>query len=158
VKLSRSFRDAMGSFATGVTVVTASGASGHAGLTTNAVCSLSLDPLLLVVCFDNGSRTLPVVEESRRFAINVLRTGQEDVARVFASKRIAKDKFAAATHTVEHGVPVLDGALAWTVCELRELVPGGDHTIGIGAPTEWWHDPEGEPLVFFRGGYRGLRG
>ena len=150
------FRGAFGSFATGVAVVTASGPSGHAGLTTNAVTSLSLDPLLLLVCFDNDSRTLPVVRESGAFAVNVLRAGQEDVAAVFASKRVAREKFAAATHTVEHGVPVLDGALAWVVCELRELLPGGDHTIGIGAPTALWHDEEGEPLVFWRGRYVGL--
>ena len=151
---SREYRDTIGSFATGVTVVTASGPSGHAGLTTNAVSSLSLDPILLLVCFDNGSRTLPVVRESGRFAVNVLRAGQQDVAKVFASKRVAKEKFAAATHTVAHGVPVLDGALAWLVCELRELIPGGDHTIGIGAVTELDYDRDGDPLVFFRGEYR----
>lgn len=147
----------MGSFATGVTVVTASGPSGPAGLTTNAISSLSLDPQRILVCFDNGSRTLPVVRESRRFAVNLLRTGQEDIAAIFASKRVAKEKFARATHTVEHGVPVLDGALGWIVCELCELLPGGDHTIGIAAPTALWHDPDGEPLVFFRGEYWRLR-
>lgn len=150
---SRAFRDAIGTFATGVTVVTASGPSGPAGLTTNAIASLSLDPLRLLVCFDNGSRTLPVVREAGRFAVNVLRAGQEDVAAVFASKRVAKEKFARATHTVEHGVPVLDDALAWVVCELCDLLPGGDHTIGIGKPTAVWRDTEGEPLVFFRGEY-----
>ena len=150
----RRYRDAIGSFPTGVAVVTASGPSGHAGLTTNALTSLSLDPVLLLVCFDNGSRTLPVVRESQRFAVNILRAGQADVAKVFASKRVAREKFAAATHTVAHGVPVLDGALAWFVCELRELIPGGDHTIGIGAVTDLDHDPDGEPLVFFRGAYR----
>ena len=73
------------------------------------------------------------MREARRFAVNVLRAGQEDIAAVFASKRVAARSSRAATHTVEHGVPVLDGALAWLVCELRELLPGGDHTIGIGA-------------------------
>ena len=147
------FRDAIGSFPTGVAVVTANGASGPAGLTTNAITSLSLEPVLLLVCFDNASRTLPVVRRSRRFAVNLLRVGQDDVARTFASKRVAADKFAAVTHTVAHGVPVLDGALAWFVCELRDLLPGGDHTIGIGEVTELWHDEGGEPLVFFRGAY-----
>jgi 3-hydroxy-9,10-secoandrosta-1,3,5(10)-triene-9,17-dione monooxygenase reductase component len=154
VTIERRFRDAIGSFPTGVAVVTASGPSGCAGLTTNAITSLSLDPVLLLVCFDNESRTLPVVRESRRFAVNVLRASQRDVAAAFASKRLPEEKFAAATHTVAHGVPVLDGALAWFVCELRELVPGGDHTIGIGAVAEMDHDPDGEPLMFFRGAYR----
>jgi len=154
VTTARRFRNAIGSFPTGVAVVTASGPSGHAGLTTNAITSLSLDPVLLLVCFDNGSRTLPVVRESRRFAVNVLRAGQEDLAAVFASKRVAREKFEAVTHAVAHGVPVLDGALAWFVCELRELVAGGDHTIGIGAVSELDHDPDGEPLLFVRGEYR----
>ncbi len=148
----RRFRDAIGAFPTGVAVVTA---AGPAGLTTNAVTSLSLDPVLLLVCFDNGSRTLPRVRETRRFGVNLLRADQEDVARVFASKRVADDKFAAATHSLVEGVPVLEDVLAWFVCELRELVPGGDHTIGIGEVSELGFDPDAEPLVFHRGRYVG---
>jgi flavin reductase (DIM6/NTAB) family NADH-FMN oxidoreductase RutF len=151
----RAFRDTIGHLATGVCVVTALGPDGPAGLTTNAVASLSLRPQLLVVCFDNTSRTLPVVRAVGRFAVNVLRTGQEDLARLFASKRLAADKFAAVTHSVDHGVPVLDGALAWLVCDLRAEHPGGDHTIGVGAVTAMGHE-EGEPLVFHRGTYRTL--
>jgi flavin reductase (DIM6/NTAB) family NADH-FMN oxidoreductase RutF len=138
-----------------VAIVTCNGEDGPAGLTTNAVTSLSLDPLLLLVCFDNASRTLPVVRQARRFAVNVLRAGQEELAAAFASKRVAAQKFAAFTHTVAHGVPVLDGALAWIACELVELLPGGDHTIGIGAVIDGAAS-EGEPLVFFRGGYAPL--
>jgi flavin reductase (DIM6/NTAB) family NADH-FMN oxidoreductase RutF len=151
----RAFRDTIGHLATGVCVVTALGPDGPAGLTTNAVASLSLRPRLLVVCFDNTSRTLPVVRAAGRFAVNVLRTGQEDLARLFASKRLAADKFAAVTHSVDHGVPVLDGALAWLVCDLQAEHPGGDHTIGVGAVTKMGHE-EGEPLVFHRGAYRTL--
>lgn len=153
----RRFRDTIGHFATGVAVVTASGPDGPVGMTTNAVASLSLDPLLLLVCFDNASRTLPVVREAGRFAINVLRAGQDDLARVFASKRVGREKFAAVTHTVAHDVPVLDGALAWVACDLRELVAGGDHTIGIGAVTHMEHG-EGEPLVWWAGSYHRLAG
>jgi 3-hydroxy-9,10-secoandrosta-1,3,5(10)-triene-9,17-dione monooxygenase reductase component len=152
----RAFRDTVGAFATGVTVVTATGADGPAGLTTNAFSSLSLDPPLVLVCFDNASRTLPVVRETGRFAVNVLRAGQEDAAAVFASKRVAADKFAEVTHAEAHGLPILDGALAWLACDLRELVEGGDHTIGVGAVTALDADPDGEPLVFFRGAYAGL--
>src|SRR3954470_14623577 len=123
------YRDVIGHFATGVAIVTCQGSGGPAGLTTNAVTSLSLDPLLLLVCFDNGSRTLRVVRDARRFAVNVLRAGQEDLAAAFASKRMAQEKFESVTHTVAHGVPVLDGALAWVACDLVELLPGGDHTI-----------------------------
>ena len=137
-------------------VVTCNGADGPAGLTTNAVASLSLDPLLLLVCFDNGSRTLAAVRDARRFCVNVLRAGQEDLAAVFASKRVSREKFESVTHVDAHGVPVLDGALAWLACDLRELHPAGDHTIGIGAVTHLDSDPDGEPLVWFRGAYRGV--
>jgi flavin reductase (DIM6/NTAB) family NADH-FMN oxidoreductase RutF len=151
------YREVIGSFATGVAIVTAHGPDGPAGLTTNAVTSLSLDPLLLIVCFDNGSRTLPIVQDAGRFAVNVLRAGQEDLARVFASKRQATEKFDAATHTVAHGVPVLDDALAWIACDLESLTPAGDHTIGIGRVTHLSADDSpgalNDPLLFFRGGF-----
>src|SRR3954451_16392373 len=93
------FRDVMGPFATVVPVVTASGPDGPAGLTTNAVTSVSLHPPLMLVCFDNASRTLPIVRATGRYAVNVLRAGQEDLAVVFASKRVAREKFEAVTHT-----------------------------------------------------------
>jgi flavin reductase (DIM6/NTAB) family NADH-FMN oxidoreductase RutF len=138
-----------------VAIVTCNGEDGPAGLTTNAVTSLSLDPLLLLVCFDNSSRTLSLVRDARRFAVNVLRAGQEDLAAMFASKRLPAEKFEAVTHTVAHGVPVLDDALAWVACDLVELLPGGDHTIGIGAVIDGAAS-EGEPLVFFGGAYAHL--
>ena len=150
------YREIAGRFATGVAIVTCQGPDGPAGLTTNAVASLSLEPLLLLVCFDNASRTLPAVRAGRRFAVNVLREGQEELAAVFASKRIAREKFEAVTHTVAHGVPVLDDALAWLACDLRELLPGGDHTIGIGAVTHGAMRPDAKPLVWFGGRYRAL--
>ena len=148
----QSFRAVMGHFATGVAVVTARDARGAVGMTTNALTSLSLDPLLILVCFDNGARTLPVVRETRRFAVNVLRTGQEPVAGRFASKLPVEEKFGDVSHRDVDGMPILDDALAWVVCDLAELLPGGDHTIGIGAVTAVGHD-EGAPLVWFRGAY-----
>jgi flavin reductase (DIM6/NTAB) family NADH-FMN oxidoreductase RutF len=149
------FREVIGHFPTGVAIITCQGPDGPAGLTTNAITSLSLDPLLMLVCFDNGSRTLDAVRREQRFAINVLRAGSEDLAAVFASKRVPGEKFEATTHTVAHGVPVLDDALAWLACDLTELYPGGDHTIGIGAVTQM-DATDGEPLVFHRGAYTTL--
>jgi 3-hydroxy-9,10-secoandrosta-1,3,5(10)-triene-9,17-dione monooxygenase reductase component len=150
------FRAVMGHFATGVTVVTAHSANGPVGMTANAVCSLSLDPLLLLVCFDNGARTLPVVAEGERFGVNVLAKGQERLARLFASKTPEHAKFAEVAHTVHDGVPVIEGALAWVGCTLQELIPGGDHTIGIGSVTaaEMTRAEPPEPLLWYRGGYR----
>jgi 3-hydroxy-9,10-secoandrosta-1,3,5(10)-triene-9,17-dione monooxygenase reductase component len=148
------YRDVMGHFATGVTVVTVTGADGPVGMTANAVASLSLDPLLALVCFANGARTLGVVREQRRFGINVLAAGQEDLARLFASKAPEAEKFAGVRHTVHDGIPVIEGTIAWVGCTLQQLVPGGDHTIGIGAVTAAERALERDPLIWYRGGYR----
>jgi flavin reductase (DIM6/NTAB) family NADH-FMN oxidoreductase RutF len=147
------FRSVMGNFATGVAVVTVATPEGPVGMTANAVCSLSLDPVLLLVCFDNEARTLPPVREHGRFGVNVLAAGQEELARLFASKRPEREKFAGVAHSVHDGIPVIDGVLAWVGCRLERLVPGGDHTIGIGA-VEAAEAGSGEPLLWFRGGYR----
>src|SRR3954447_4697144 len=157
------FRAVMGNFVTGVTVVTATGPAGPVGMTANAVASLSLDPLLLLVAFDNTARTLAVVRERRRFGVNVLAAGQEDLARLFASKAPEDAKFADVPHTVHDGIPVIDGTLAWVGCRLEQLVPGGDHSIGIGAVEgaeagertgdEASGRGAGRPLIWFRGRY-----
>lgn len=152
----RAFRDTLGRFPTGVAVVTATGPDGPAGLTTNAFASLSLDPPLVLVCFDHGSRTLGVVRDSGRFAVNVLRAGQQDLAHLFAGKAPHPEKFAAVTHTADHGVPVLDDALAWVVCDLQALHPGGDHDIGVGAVTEMGEGRDGDPLLFYKGEFHRL--
>jgi len=149
------FRSVFGHFPTGVSVVTVVGGRGPGGMTANAVCSLSLDPLLILVCFDNEARTLPLVRETERFGVNVLRADQHHLSRVFASKRPERQKFTGVPWAQRDGIPVLDGVLAWLACDLTTLVPGGDHTIGIGAVTAMEHS-DGEPLVFYRGQYRSL--
>jgi 3-hydroxy-9,10-secoandrosta-1,3,5(10)-triene-9,17-dione monooxygenase reductase component len=148
------FREVMSYFTTGVTVVTASTPDGPIGMTANAVCSLSLEPLLLLVCFANDARTLPPVKASGRFGVNVLAAGQAELARLFASKRPEEEKFAGVQHSVHDGIPVIDGVLAWVGCTLKELIPGGDHTIGIGTVTAAEATGSGEPLVWYRGEYR----
>jgi flavin reductase (DIM6/NTAB) family NADH-FMN oxidoreductase RutF len=150
------FREVFGYFATGVAVVTGARDGETGGLTANAVCSLSLDPLLVLVCFDRSARTLPIVRDTGRFAVNVLATGQEEVAARFASKIPEGEKLSGLAHHDVEGIPVLDDALAWVVCNLRELIPGGDHLIAIGEVTALHHS-QGEPLVWFRGTYRELR-
>jgi len=149
------FRSVLGHFATGVTVVTASSASGPSGMTANALCSLSLDPLLLIVCFDEGSRTLATVREARRFGVSVLSAEQHDLPATFASKGPEAEKFAGVGYALEHGVPILEGALAWLVCDVEQLIPGGDHTIGIASVAAMDHG-EGTPLLWYRGSYRPL--
>ncbi len=149
------FRTVMGHFATGVAVVTVDTSHGPMGMTANAVASLSLDPVLALVCFDNSARTLPEVEKVKRFGVNVLAADQEHLARRFASKE--DTKFADVPHTVHDGIPVLDGTLAWVGCELDQLIPAGDHTIGIGAVHAAELGADGlEPLTWYRGRYTAL--
>src|ERR1700690_2138715 len=112
------FREVFGRFATGVAVIPSAGSSGAGGMTANALCSLSLDPLLALVCFENQARTLPIVREAGRFAVNLLAADQADLARVFASKLPEAEKLERVAHRLEQGMPVIDGALAWAACEL----------------------------------------
>lgn len=150
------YRRAIGHFASGVTVVTSRGDGGRpSGLTASAVCSLSLDPLLMVVCIDRGSRTLEAIRQSRRLAVNVLASGQEGLAAIFASKAPEAEKFGDVAHASVDGIPVLDGVVAWLTGRVRELAAGGDHVIGV-ADVERVGAPGGEPLVYYRGAYHVL--
>ncbi len=149
------FREVFGRFATGVAVITSTGPRGTGGMTANAVCSLSLEPLLVLVCFENAARTLPIVREAGWFTVNILERRQEDAAGVFASKLPESDKLDGVPHRLEQGMPVLSGALAWAVCELQELIAGGDHTIAIGEVNSLGLG-EGEPLLWYGGRYRRL--
>jgi 3-hydroxy-9,10-secoandrosta-1,3,5(10)-triene-9,17-dione monooxygenase reductase component len=151
------FREVFGRFATGVAVITSAGPGGTGGMTANALCSLSLDPPLALVCFENGARTLPIVRDAGSFAVNVLAVGQERLAGVFASKLPESEKLDGVEHHMEHGVPVIEGVLAWAACELRELIAGGDHTIAIGRVVDMGLGA-GEPLVWYGGMYHGVGG
>ena len=140
----------MGQFATGVAVVTT---RGPAGLTTNAFSSLSLDPMLVLVCLDLESRTLAAVREHRRLAVNVLSKGQHELAITFAGKAAHREKFRDVGWREEAGVPVLDGTVAWVAGQVLELVPGGDHVIAITS-VEAGDAAGGEALLFHAGEYR----
>ena len=146
------FREVFGRFATGVAVITSASPIGAGGMTANAICSLSLDPLLALVCFENEARTLPIVREGGRFAVNVLAADQVQLAGVFASKMPEAEKLQGVAHHLRDGVPVIDGALAWATCELEELLAGGDHTIAIGRVTALGLG-DGEPLLWYAGRY-----
>ena len=147
------FREVFGRFATGVAVITSAGAAGTGGMTANAICSLSLEPLLALVCLHNDARTLPIVRDAGRFAVNVLSAHQEHVAGLFASKLPEAEKLDGVEHRVEHGLPIIAGALAWAACELRELLAGGDHTIAIGEVIALGLG-DGRPLLWYAGRYR----
>lgn len=151
------FREVFGRFATGVAVITTAGPAGPGGMTANALCSLSLQPLLALVCFGNSARTLDAVRDAGAFALNLLSAEQHAIAGVFASKLPEADKLAHVEHRLVRGMPVIEQTLAWAVLELRELIAGGDHTIAIGEVIEMGLGG-GDPLVWFEGRYHSLPG
>lgn len=140
---------------TGVTVVSATGPEGPAGATANAVCSLSIEPMLMLACLDRGSRTLLAVQAANRFGISVLHARQEEIARTFATKAPVAEKWDGVPWSERNGLPAIDGALVWVACELRDVIAGGDHVIVTGEVTDL-AATEGDPLVFHRGAYRPL--
>jgi len=148
-------RRAMALVPTPVTVVTAPGPGVAAGATANAVASLSLDPPLMLVCLDRRSRTLAAVRGAGRFAVNVLGDEGESHARAFATPVPHEEKWQGVPVTDHSGTPVLDDAIVWVVCELRDLLDGGDHVIVTGLVEELG-SRDGTPLVFHAGGYRRL--
>jgi flavin reductase (DIM6/NTAB) family NADH-FMN oxidoreductase RutF len=124
-------------------------------MTANALCSLSLDPLLALVCFENRARTLPIVRDAGRFGVNLLAAEQEDIAGVFASKLPEAEKLDSVAHRYEQAVPIIEGSLAWAACTLEELIAGGDHTIAIGRVLDLGLG-DGEPLLWSAGRYHAL--
>jgi flavin reductase (DIM6/NTAB) family NADH-FMN oxidoreductase RutF len=154
------FRQAMGHFATGVTVVTSVGDDGEpVGTTASAVTSLSLDPPLVLVCFDRTSLTLRAIRSHGAFVVNVLSAPQEHLSANFARRGLA-----AAWDGVRHrpgptGSPRLHGVLAALECTVENRLPGGDHEIVIGRvqDIEIGHDGAA-PLLYWRGSYLPLGG
>jgi len=149
------FRQAVGMLPTGVTVIGALGPSGPAGATASAVCSLSLEPMMMLACLDRGSRTLRAVQAADRFAINVLGRGQQPIAEVFATKVGQEEKWAAAEWREHEGAPVINGCPVYVVCALHDVIAAGDHVIVTGDVIEV-EKGEGEPLVHHGGFFRGL--
>jgi flavin reductase (DIM6/NTAB) family NADH-FMN oxidoreductase RutF len=151
------FRKAMGTFATGVTIITLDLDGEVHGMTANAFASVSLDPLLVLVCVDHNARTHAHLHARKRFGINVLSEDQKKIseyyARPTAAHEHAEEQAGARFDRAKHGTPILRGALAYLECRLHSAQEAGDHTIFI-AEVEDVVVREGEPLLFFRGDYR----
>lgn len=150
------FRQALGRFASGVTVVTAKDADGNLhGITVSAFCSVSLDPPLILVCIDKNTGSHRALIETDAFVVNVLRDDQQHLSEQFAA--YLPDKFAAVEYqTGIDNLPVLENALANLECRLVNSHPNGDHTIFVGR-IEQATINDGEPLVYFHGSYRKLK-
>ena len=146
------FRQVLGHFPTGVTVITAKTDDGPAGLAVGSFFSVSLDPPLVGFCPGKSSSSWPRIEATGHFCVNILAEDQEDVARVFAGK--GEDKFqSVGWKPAATGSPVIRDVLAWIDCALEDVHDAGDHYIVTGRVRELKVEREGHPLVFFRGGY-----
>jgi 3-hydroxy-9,10-secoandrosta-1,3,5(10)-triene-9,17-dione monooxygenase reductase component len=149
------YRDTVGCFPTGVTVVTSAFEGRCAGMTLNSFTSISLNPLLILIALAHQTRTLEMVRRSGQFAVNILHRGQQAVALDFAAN--------GASFPAQHvgaepgGYLVVRDALAVLRCSMHELMPAGDHDLVLGE-VERCDRQSGEPLVFHRGMFGGVDG
>ncbi|MEX2158691.1 MAG: flavin reductase family protein [Dehalococcoidia bacterium] len=152
------FRQVFGHFATGVTVITTAFDGWLHGMTANAVTSLSLDPLLLLVCIDKTAHAHAQITKSGKFGVNILSEDQEDISRLFAEHTAPEQGKlqGAAYYLGPNGTPVLEKCLGYIECAVTEQCAGGDHTIFLGQVLHGEMLSETPPLLFFRGGYRKL--
>jgi flavin reductase (DIM6/NTAB) family NADH-FMN oxidoreductase RutF len=154
------FREAMGSFPTGVTVVTVACDDGNLhGMTVNSFSSVSLDPMLVLVCLDETSRGLGLIERAGAFVVNVLSAGQQDVSRWFANRHRPAGSTMFDGVPFEPGVtggPILVEAAASFDCRLRQSHRAGDHLIVLGEVVALVHRPQLNPLIFHAGTYKAL--
>jgi 3-hydroxy-9,10-secoandrosta-1,3,5(10)-triene-9,17-dione monooxygenase reductase component len=156
------FRRAMGSFPTGVTVVTVASGDGDGdmhGITVNSFSSVSLDPMLMLVCLNRTSRAVCLLARAGAFVVNVLSAGQQDLSRWFANRD--RPAGSAMFHGVPFepgitGCPVLVDAMASFECRLRQSHRAGDHLIVLGEVVALVHRPRLEPLIFHAGSYKSL--
>lgn len=149
------FRSVLGRFASGVTILTARSARGtDHGMTVSAFCSLSLSPPLVLACIDRSADMHDVLAQTTHFGISVLAEGQEALSRRFAE--MPTDRFDGVGYTRgESGVILLDDVLAHVECRITDRYPGGDHDIYVGA-VERVAAMQGQPLLYYRGGYTQL--
>jgi len=149
------FRVAMACFATGVTIITVDQQGEVHGMTANAFTSVSLEPMLVLVCVDQRARTHAHLHARKRFGVNVLRSDQQSISEYYSRTSEVHDhpeEAGAHFDRTAHGTPVLHGALAYLECSLRHAEDAGDHTIFI-AEVEDVVVREGEPLLYFRRRY-----
>ncbi|MDX5410675.1 MAG: flavin reductase family protein [Thauera sp.] len=153
---TRQFRDALGMFATGITVVATRAPDGQPiGLTVNSFNSVSLDPPLIVWSLSSNLPCVPIFESCEYYSVNVLAADQDNISNVFASR--SDDKFAGIeTDTGMYGVPLLKGCCARFECRNTVRHDGGDHIVFISEVVRFDHDESHPPLIYWGGAYQRL--
>ena len=151
-------RQAMGRFATGVTVVTTKNNDEINGMTANALTSVSLEPPLVLVCIDRDNYTSKLINESKVFALNILGNDQQELSDIFARPGAGKADNLHDLKTSEAvtGAPIIDGCLSYLDCRVTKVYAEGDHNIFIGEVVGAGADRDNDPLIFWNGGYRQL--
>jgi len=151
------FRKALGHFTTGVTVVTVEREPGKIqGMTANSFTSVSLDPMLILICVDKKAKILPLLEKKNVFGVSVLKQSQEAISEYFARGKHsaeAEERLSIQYVWSPSGVPVLEDALLQLGCKVISARVAGDHTIFV-AEVQDAEIHDGQPLLYFRGGYR----
>ena len=153
------FKGAMGSWASGVTVVTTRLDDQVYGITVSSFSSLSMEPRLILVSLQDSNHLPHMIRKSKHFGVSILSVGQDEISGYFSkSGRNPEHSFGDAipVEVMETGSPLISGALAHIDCELEEALPGGDHTIAIGRVVGAFFDPDKLPLMYFRRAYRTL--
>ncbi|MGV9797892.1 3-hydroxy-9,10-secoandrosta-1,3,5(10)-triene-9,17-dione monooxygenase reductase subunit [Mycobacterium sp. NPDC003449] len=153
----RTFRNVLGQFCTGITIITTVHDDVPIGFACQSFAALSLDPPLVLFCPTKQSRSWQAIEASGRFCVNMLHEKQQQVSAQFGSK--APDKFAGIDWTPsELGSPVIDGSLAHIDCRVHSVHDGGDHFVVSGAVQSMSEPPsiKPRPLLFYRGEYTGI--
>ena len=153
------FKGALGSWASGVTVVTTKHDDLVYGITVSSFSSLSMEPRLILVSLQDSNHLPHLIRKSGHFGVSILATGQEDVSGYFStSGRDPLPEFDGSfgTYIHETGSPLIEGALAQIDCEVEQMLPGGDHTIAIGRVVGATFNPNLLPLMYFRRAYRSL--
>jgi 3-hydroxy-9,10-secoandrosta-1,3,5(10)-triene-9,17-dione monooxygenase reductase component len=155
---TRLFRDVMGRFVTGITLVTVYEDGYPHGMTVNSFTSVSLDPALILVCLDKNATTTDIVQRTGRFAVNILGADQEYLARRFADIENERDRFKDIAYSLSgEETPILNDALGFLSCTVKDAVDGGDHVIFIAEVVDLAHDDDDRrPLVYYRGNYKSL--
>lgn len=145
------FRQVLGQWASGVTVVTTADAGGWQGVTVSSFSSVSLRPALVSVCLARSLYTHNVIQRSGIFAVNILNAEQIEMGKVFAGLYPdITDRFEGLRCEVAHtGSPILPNVLGWVDCKLWQAYPGGDHTIFVGE-VQAAGTTDGDPLLYFK--------
>jgi len=153
---NQEFKDTLKLWASGVSVVTANSAKGEQGMTVTSFASVSMDPPQILVCINDTAETGTAILESKKFAVNILTTAQEQVSNQFAGGSSMEERFAnTAWYEGELGLPVFENCLASIECTVVQQIKAGTHWVIIGE-IQSKQCNEGEPLLYFNSAYRAV--